>query len=59
MNQLDGEHPLIHSNCGYQYTSKGFKRHIDNAQITHSMSQVGKYIDNDPIETFLGTLKCE
>lgn len=38
INQLDGEQPLIHSDRGYQYNSKGFKRRIDNAQITHSMS---------------------
>src|SRR5699024_1972350 len=59
MNQLDGEHPLIHSDRGYQYTSKGFKRRIDNGQITHSMSRAGKCIDNGPIEAFWGTIKCE
>jgi len=42
-----GEHPLIHSDRGYQYTSKG------------SMSRVGRCIDNGPIESFWGTLKCE
>ena len=59
INQLDGEQPLIHSDRGYQYTSKGFKRRIDNAQITHSMSRVGKCIDNGLMEAFWGTLKCE
>ena len=59
INQLDGEQPLIHSDRGYQYTSKGFKRRIDNAKITHSMSRVGKCIDNGPMESFWGTLKCE
>lgn len=55
----DGEHPLIHSDRGYQYTSRGFKRKIDKAEMTHSMSRVGKCIDNGPIESFWGTLKCE
>src|SRR5699024_4106243 len=36
-----------------------FKRRIDKAQITYSMSRVGKYIDNGPMEAFWGTLKCE
>ncbi len=29
------------------------------AGITQSMSRVGKYIDNGPIESFWGALKCE
>ena len=53
------EHPLIHSDRGYQYTSHGFKRRIDKAEMTHSMSRVGKCIDNGPMESFWGTLKCE
>ena len=56
---LDGEHPLIHSDRGFQYTSKGFKRKIDKAEMTQSMSQVGRCIDNGPMESFWGTLKCE
>jgi transposase InsO family protein len=35
---LAGEHPLIHSDRGFQYTSKGFKRKIDAAEMTQSMS---------------------
>jgi putative transposase len=27
--------------------------------MTHSMSRVGKYIDNGPMESFWGTLKSE
>jgi putative transposase len=56
---LDKEHPLIHSDRGYQYTSHGFKRKIDKAEMTQSMSRVGKCIDNGPMESFWGTLKCE
>ena len=54
---LDGEHPLIHSDRGFQYTSKGFKRKIDTAKMTQSMSRVGRCIDNGPMESFWGTLK--
>ncbi|SOB90484.1 transposase InsO family protein [Ureibacillus xyleni] len=53
------EHPLIHSDRGYQYTSKFFKRMIDDAEMVHSMSRVGRCIDNGPIEAFWGTLKVE
>lgn len=55
----NGDHPLIHSDRGYQYTSHGFKRRIDQLEMTHSMSRVGKCIDNGPMESFWGTLKCE
>lgn len=56
---LCGEHPLIHSDRGFQYTSHGFKRRINVAEITQSMSRVGRCIDNGPMESFWGTLKCE
>ncbi|WP_025729161.1 IS3 family transposase, partial [Heyndrickxia ginsengihumi] len=42
-----------------QYTSKGFKRKIDAVKMTQSMSRVGRCIDNGPMESFWGTLKCE
>ena len=54
-----GEQPLIHSDRGFQYTSKGFKRSVETANMTQSMSRVGRCIDNGPIESFWGTLKCE
>jgi len=53
------EKPLIHSDRGYQYTSKEFKRILEEAGMTHSMSRVGRCIDNGPIEAFWGTLKVE
>ncbi|WP_427107815.1 IS3 family transposase [Lysinibacillus xylanilyticus] len=55
----EGECPLLHSDRGYQYTSKEFKRIIEKAEMTHSMSRVGRCIDNGPIEAFWGTLKVE
>lgn len=56
---LHNEHSLIHSDRGYQYISHGFKRRIDEAKMTHSISRVGRCIDNGPMESFWGTLKCE
>lgn len=57
--QLAGEHPLFYSVKGFQYTSKGFKLKVVEAKMTKSMSQVGRYIDNGPMESFWGTLKSE
>ncbi|PZD94488.1 IS3 family transposase [Paenibacillus sambharensis] len=51
--------PLIHSDRGYQYTSLRFKEMLDKANMTQSMSRVGRCIDNGPMESFWGTLKCE
>lgn len=51
--------PIIHSDRGFQYTSHGFKRRIDDAGMTQSMSRVGKCIDNGPMEGFWGIIKCE
>jgi putative transposase len=56
---LDGARPLIHSDRGFQYTHLGFKRRIDKAEMTQSMSRVGRCIDNGPMESFWGTLKSE
>ncbi|PAE18835.1 hypothetical protein CHH80_19515 [Bacillus sp. 7504-2] len=47
------------SDRGFQYASRGLKRRIDKAEMTQSMSRVGRCIDNGPIESFWGTLKCE
>ncbi|WP_150111975.1 IS3 family transposase [Exiguobacterium antarcticum] len=54
-----GAIPMIHSDRGNQYTSRGFKTMIEDANLTHSMSRVGRCLDNAPIESFWGTLKSE
>lgn len=54
-----GAKPLVHSDRGYQYTSKHFKYKLDLIEATQSMSRVGRCIDNGPIEGFWGTLKSE
>lgn len=50
---------LLHSDRGYQYTSKGFKVKLDAQGIKASMSRVGRCIDNGPMEGFWGILKSE
>ncbi|MGG3471580.1 IS3 family transposase [Neobacillus pocheonensis] len=51
--------PMLHSDRGYQYTSLGFKKLLDDNKMIQSMSRVGRCIDNGPMESFWGTLKCE
>lgn len=51
--------PLFHSDREFQYTSKVFKAMLDQAGCTQSMSRVGRCIDNGPMESFWGTVKCE
>lgn len=52
-------HPLFHGDRGFQYTSRQFKAKLDKAEMTQSMSRVGRCIDNGPMEGFWGILKCE
>lgn len=54
-----GARPMLHSDRGFQYTSKIFKNKLDASNITQSMSRVGKCIDNGPMEGFFGIIKCE
>nr|WP_306439402.1 IS3 family transposase [Paenibacillus sp. tmac-D7] len=51
--------PMLHSDRGFQYTSLRFKEMLDEAKMKQSMSRVGCCIDNGPMESFWGTLKCE
>ena len=51
--------PMLHSDRGFQYTSLRFKEMLEKAEMKQSMSRVGRCIDNGPMESFWGTLKCE
>ena len=52
-------HPMLHSDRGFQYTSRAFHSRLMKAGMTQSMSRVGKCIDNGPMEGFWGILKRE
>ncbi len=54
-----GSKPMLHSDRGFQYTSLDFKKILDENKMSQSMSRVGRCIDNGPMESFWGTLKCE
>jgi putative transposase len=59
LQAAQGSKPMLHSDRGFQYTSLQFKEMLDEAKIKQSMSRVGCCIDNGPMESFWGTLKCE
>lgn len=51
--------PIFHSDRGFQYTSKTFKKKLDDSGMIQSMSRVSRCIDNGPMEAFWGMLKSE
>lgn len=51
--------PIFHSDRGFQYTTKVFKKKLEDAGMIQSMSRVSRCIDNGPMEAFWGTLKSE
>ena len=42
--------PLLHSDRGVQYTSRSFRKEMKRAEVCHSMSRVGRYLGNAPME---------
>ena len=54
-----GVTPILHSDRGFQYTSKEYIREVSKAGITRSMSRVGRCIDNAPMESFWSHFKDE
>lgn len=54
-----GANPLFHSDRGFQYTSKLFKKKLDDIGAIQSMSRVSRCIDNGPMEGFWGIIKSE
>ena len=51
--------PIFHSDRGFQYTSKVFKKKLENQEMQQSMSRVGHCIVNGPTEGFWGIIKSE
>jgi len=50
---------VLHSDQGTQYTSSAYYNLTKEYGITPSMSRAATPLDNAPIESFFGTLKCE
>ena len=58
--KTDGENPvLLHSDQGFQYTSKLYERLTAKYGIIPSMSRKGNCFDNAPAENFFSHLKSE
>lgn len=51
--------PIFHSDRGFQYTSRAFKKKLEQQEMKQSMSRVGHCIDNGPTEGFWGIIKSE
>jgi transposase InsO family protein len=50
---------LIHSDQGFQYTSKQYHKLLKKYKISASMSRKGNCLDNAAMENFFGHLKSE
>jgi len=50
---------IHHSDRGCQYTSKGYRKLLEDNGITGSMIRTGNPYDNAPMESFFQTLKTE
>lgn len=50
---------LLHSDQGFQYTSKQYNKLLQQYNITPSMSRKGNCLDNACIESFFGHFKSE
>lgn len=53
------EKPLLHSDQGWQYQSRGYRRLLAEHGLVQSMSRRGNCLDNAAMESFFGTLKSE
>lgn len=53
------EHPILHSDQGWQYRMKQYQYTLKKQGITQSMSRKGNCLDNAVAECFFGTLKSE
>lgn len=50
---------IIHSDCGVQYCSEGFRRELKRLGLVQSMSRKGDCYDNAVVESLWGTIKTE
>lgn len=54
-----GQHPLVHSDQGFQYQHRSWRALLADAEATQSMSRKGNCYDNAMVENFFGHLKSE
>lgn len=51
--------PIFHSDRGFQYTSRVFKKKLEKQEMKQSMPRAGHCIGNGPTEGFWGIIKAE
>jgi putative transposase len=54
-----GQHPLVHSDQGFQYRHRSWRALLADAEAQQSMSRKGNCYDNAVMENFFGHLKSE
>lgn len=55
----EGAKPTIHSDQGWQYRHSTYKKMVQEAELTQSMSRKGNCLDNAVAENFFALLKTE
>lgn len=53
------EHPVLHSDQGWQYRMRRYQNILKEHGVKQSMSRKGNCLDNAVVECFFGTLKSE
>ena len=59
IKKIDGLNPILHTDQGTVYASKGFNELLPQYHITHSMSRAGTPTDNGAMEAVNGWAKIE
>ncbi|PJG84211.1 IS3 family transposase [Conservatibacter flavescens] len=54
-----GKTPILHSDQGWQYQMRGYRKRLEKYGIIQSMSRKGNCLDNSAMESFFGRLKTE
>lgn len=55
----DGEHPIVHSDQGFQYQHASWRRILNDVEAVQSMSRKATCLDNSVAENFFSHLKEE
>jgi putative transposase len=60
LNKLKpGQHPILHSDQGWQYRMPAYQRALKSKSVVQSMSRKGNCLDNAAMESFFAVLKTE
>jgi transposase InsO family protein len=59
MRLKPADHPVLHSDQGWQYQQPQYRHMLACRAVTQSMSRKGNCLDNAAMESFFGTLKAE